>query len=93
MPLIKSHWAIRYFFDKSRTIHWEGKSPRNPCFTRQAVEIVEDWIKLTDTVLEALHGMAAGAGGKRGLRLSNLRSGMKLSDAKSNWQTPSTKWA
>ncbi|MCF8469393.1 MAG: class I SAM-dependent methyltransferase [Parvibaculum sp.] len=52
MFVLKPHWSVRYFMDRSRLRRWERKNPGCPWFTPPAVEILESWIKPTDTVLE-----------------------------------------
>jgi predicted O-methyltransferase YrrM len=50
--MLKSHWNLRYVIDRLRLNCWLQSNPNCPWFTRQAVELLEDWIKPTDIVLE-----------------------------------------
>lgn len=55
--LVKPHWSVRYGFDGIGQRRWKRKNPGRPWFTRQAVEIVVDWIKPTDAVLKLAPGV------------------------------------
>lgn len=52
LPIPKAHWTPRYIRDRIALSRWQKRHPQAPWLVRQAVEVLDQWLNPSDTVVE-----------------------------------------